>query len=323
MDVNQSITTYTDIFETLKKQLRWKVSGNQLLMTIASTYLTGENTFDSERFLVIADEIKAQSKPFSIWRSPSRFGIAAVLDAHFDDAAEQIRQLFQVYDQMTAAKFHRGPFTCIAAATLLMQGKNEDIDTDVIIARAKRIYKDMKDEHILLTSSQDYPMAISLACQNKEDIIQEAEQHYQRLHLHGFRKGNDLQFLSHILALGHPYSGQSLVSNTADVFDAFKGIDLKPKPSYYPFIGMLALLPDVEQHVQMVKELYSKLRMQKHFKWQKRHEYHVGCRTGCQRSAERSINCRCQPVYHHGIRSPGTTGRYDCSCCQFGCCSTE
>lgn len=269
MDPNQRIATYTGIFETLKKELRWKISNNQLLMAIAATYLTGDKSFDSKRFLFIADEIKKQSKPLSIWRSQSRFPIAALMDIHFDDAADRIPQLFHLYDQIVAAKFHRGAFTCIAAATLLVQGKNSQEEAEAVIARAKEVYQGMKQEHRFLTSSEDYPIAIALACQNRDDIMEEAAHQYDDLYRRGFRKGNDLQFLSHILALGSPYSAQPLTSNAATALDAMKDSGLKPKPSYYPFIGMLALLPDIQNHVHMVQVLYDKLKTQKHFKWQK------------------------------------------------------
>ena len=193
------LNNFIQIYKQLKDSLKWKISDNKILMTISSMYITNEKVFNLNTFLDLAEEIKSQSGFFSPLRSHLRFTTAAMLDVKFANPTGKIPELFDVYDAFRKSKFASGIYTYISAYILLA---NEQKDKDRIITRTKEIYDGMSREHMFLTSSNDYPLATLLALDNRPDVINHIESFYEELSKNGFRKGNDLQFLSHILALG-------------------------------------------------------------------------------------------------------------------------
>lgn len=264
--MNMKLDNYIQTFELLKRNLKWKVSDKRILMTISSIYVLNGKTLDVNRFLQLADAIQSRASLFSPLRSYSRFTTAAMLDVKFENPEDKIEELFQLYDLFREEKFSSGVFTYIAATILLT---NEQKNSKATIQLAKEIYDGMKKEHSFLTTSSDYPLATLLALESRSNIISHIESFYDGLAKHGFRKGNDLQFLSHILALEKDASKNVLINRVIQVMDSFVTSGIRAKPMYYPFIGMLALLPQEEYKVAPVLSLYEELNNQKDFKWYK------------------------------------------------------
>ncbi|MFB4165727.1 DUF4003 family protein [Alteribacillus sp. JSM 102045] len=154
----------------------------------------------------------------------------------------KITELFKLYKTFRNATFKSGVNTYLAASTLLTQD-HSDLDTKKIVGKTSDIYEGMKKEHPFLTGTSDYPLAVLLALEKRPGMIEHIERFYKQLSKNGFSKGNDLQFLSHILSLSSQENHQTLVQRAVDVFHAFKQERIKPKTMYYPVIGMLALLP--------------------------------------------------------------------------------
>ncbi|XBO86654.1 DUF4003 family protein [Bacillus licheniformis] len=97
----------------------------------------------------------------------------------------------------------------------------DEHDHEGKINRALSIYKGMKDKHVFLTSAGDYLLAVLLAGSNMEtgELIDYIEAFYQKLSQAGFRKGNDLQFLSHILSLMPERDSDQLVARSLRIYD--------------------------------------------------------------------------------------------------------
>ncbi|MBD8004608.1 DUF4003 family protein [Bacillus norwichensis] len=260
---------YIEVYEELRQKMKWKVTDNKILMTIASFYAMNPKPFQMESYLLIAEAIKRQARAFSSIKSESRYIAAAMLDVGFEQAEKQIPSWFAAYDEMVNAKFRKGIFTYIAAAVLIKNSGSAPEEYRSIIARAKKIYERMKKEHFFLTFSEDYPLAMLLAATQTDQIIERNERFYDALNRNGFRKGNHLQMLSHILTLAHEESAEVLVSRTTQVFDQFKEVGIKQKTLYYPVMGMLAMIPPAELDVQEVYQAYEQLNQTKPFKWQK------------------------------------------------------
>ncbi|RDW22326.1 hypothetical protein CWR48_01060 [Oceanobacillus arenosus] len=262
------ISNYTQLYEELKSRLKWKVSDNQILMCIASLYVIGNKNLNMERLLQIADTIKRNAGFFSSMQSYSRFTTAAMLDVNFEDPEAQVPMLFDLYERCKAAKFPSGTYTYIAAS-IILKNQEKQGNPDSIIMKAKEIYDGMKKEHLFLTDASDYPLATLLAYENRDDIIQQIENYYEKLNNQGFRKGNDLQFMSHILSLDNHTNDQGLVTRSTYVADEFQRIGIKRKPGYYPVIAMLALLPQEEFDMDAIFTMYEALNQEKYFRWQK------------------------------------------------------
>ncbi|RST58545.1 DUF4003 family protein [Siminovitchia terrae] len=260
---------YIEVYEELRQKMKWKVTDNKILMTIASFYAMNQKPFQMESYLLIAEEIKRQARAFSSIKSESRYIAAAMLDVGFEQAEKQIPAWFAVYDELASAKFRKGIFTYIAAAVLIKNSGSDPTEYRPIITKAKEIYEGMKKEHFFLTFSEDYPLAMLLAATQTDHVIESNERFYDALNRNGFRKGNHLQMLSHILTLAQEESAEALVSRTTQVFDQFKEVGIKQKTLYYPVMGMLAMIPPAELDMQEVYQAYEQLNQTKPFKWQK------------------------------------------------------
>ncbi|MFZ4453092.1 DUF4003 family protein [Salibacterium aidingense] len=245
--------------------MKWKVFDNKIIMTTASMYVMKGKEVKVHSFLNVSEELKKQAGLFSSMRSHPRFTMAAMLDVSFDEPETKIPKLFDVYQTLKKEKFKSGTSTYIAASTLL----NEESPAEDIAKRAMALYQEMKKEHPFLTGTGDYPLAVLLALEEQNDMIQRIESCYDALSRQGLKKGNDLQFLSHILSMGSQENPQPLVHRTVEVHDAFKNAGIRPKMMYYPMIGMLALLPAEQVDIPEIHDMYEQLKGIKHFKWNK------------------------------------------------------
>lgn len=127
----------------------------------------------------------------------------------------------------------------------------------------------MKQDHIFLTSASDYPLAVLLAYEDRDDINEQMEKYYDSLSQNGFRKGNDLQFLSHILSLDTSTTIDRPVRRAASIMDSFRETGIRPKPMYYPIIGMISLLPEEQFQIDEISRMFNELNNEKSFRWQK------------------------------------------------------
>ncbi|WP_087973687.1 DUF4003 family protein [Oceanobacillus rekensis] len=266
--MQEKMTIYTNNFYQLNDAMKWKVSDKKILMTIASMYTMNNKELHIDKMLRIADRIKEQAGLFSALKSYSRFTTAASLDVKFDDPENQIDALFRIYEGFKNAKFKSGVFTYLAA-TIALTNTDSILTQEEVINRTKEIYDGMKQEHLILTGANDYPLAVLLANEQQSNIIQRMEQFYNELNENGFWKGNELQFLSHILTLDNQSSTGDLVNRSVTVMDTFKKAGIRTKRMYYPIIGMLALLPQDEFNMTEINQTYDSLNSKKGFKWQK------------------------------------------------------
>ncbi|WP_163969445.1 DUF4003 family protein [Oceanobacillus halotolerans] len=264
---NEKIATYTKTYQVLKDGLKWKVMEKQVLMSIASIYTMHQKQLDVGKLIAIADKLKQKASLFSAMRSHSRFTTAAFLDVHFDQPEEAVDSLFDIYHAFKQVKFKSGTYTYIAASIVLTNKQVKDPSN--IIEKAKTIYDGMKQEHGFLTSTNDYPLAVLLAYEDRDDLMEHIERFYERLSQDQFKKGNELQFLSHILSLSQDESHDTLVNRSISMYEEFKKAGIKPKSMYYPVFGMLSLLPPDTVDMQKIHSMYQELNKQKDLKWQK------------------------------------------------------
>ncbi|ARJ23063.1 DUF4003 domain-containing protein [Bacillus sp. ISL-8] len=264
--LEQKLEQYTHTYAQLKGELKWKTSDSRTGMMIAAMYAGSDKLFDLGRFLEISSYIKNQVGMFSYLKSYHRFVVSATLDIHFTDYKEAFQRFLDLYEQLVAGGFSRSIFTYLAAAVLLTE-ENEQHDTH--IQRSIQVYKRMKKDHLFLTGTNDYPLAVLLAGQseNVETLMDRVERLYQKLAKAGLRKGNDLQFLSHILSLKKDVREEILVAKCTNIWKLLKQEKVKVKQMHYPAIGLLALLEDGEKEIHSIKALIEKLQGEKFFRW--------------------------------------------------------
>lgn len=268
--LQQRLDQYKAIYSELKSDLKWKVTDQRTLMMIASMYVVNKRPFDKERFLKLSEAVKQAAGTFSPLRSAHRYTFAAMFDVPFEEPETHIRPFFTLYEKMTGNGFKKSIFTYLSALILLTKYRDEH-DHDSKINRALSIYKGMKDKHVFLTSAGDYPLSVLLAGSDMEtgELIDYIEAFYQKLNQAGFRKGNDLQFLSHILSLMPEQDSDQLVARSLRIYDELTKKHKRPKPVHYPEIGLLALLENGEKDIDAITIMAGALNSDKLFRWQK------------------------------------------------------
>jgi Protein of unknown function (DUF4003) len=266
-EVMSKLEEYQEIYSQLKKRLRWKVSDSRSLMMVASLYVTNKRPFHIDRFIEISDYIKNNVGAFSTLKHEIRFTFAAMLDTRFDDYQSHFHKFLSAYDSLIDAGFLRGPFSYIAAMTMLSDGdRKQDF-----AAHGMEVYKKMRDQHFFLTGHSDYPFALLLSQRegNQDALIEKIEGFYHQLNLAGFRKGNDLQSMSHILSLHSEWSQEELVKRCTRLYDTFKQVGIKPKAMFYPQMALLSFVEGDVSLVNKVKDVWEELNLSKAFKWHK------------------------------------------------------
>lgn len=268
--LQQKIEQYKDVYSKVKDKLKWKVSDQRTLMMLASMYVINDQPFNLKRFLDLSNYIKDEVGMFSTLKSSQRFTTAAMLDVRFDPPQKKFHEFIDLYEKLVDHGFDRGSFTYIASLVMLTNHPDSS-DHQGSIERSLAIHKGMKKEHIFLTTNNDYPLAVLLAELDGEigDLMELIEGFYDKLDANGFHKGNDLQFLSHILALDKETDKEALVERCLHLFNTFKQAGNKPKAMHYPEIGMLALLEEGTKEVEAIQQIVDQLNAEKLFKWHK------------------------------------------------------
>jgi hypothetical protein len=265
---NRSIENYIQIHSQLRERYRWKVSDQSVLMMVASLYISNNRTFDINRFTELADYIKSESGMFSPLRSESRFTFAAMLDTKFESPKDKFPALIAAYKALVSAGFSKNTFTYIGAM-LLVTIHTEDLKS--LSERARGIYKKMREEHVFLTGHSDYPLAVMLALHERQtdEMIFHIEDLYSKLSQNGFRKGNDLQTMSHILSLNENSTADGRVALSTEIYERMKKEGIKPKSMFYPQIALLTLIEKGNDNLSEIKEIWEQLNAEKSFKWKK------------------------------------------------------
>ncbi|MCP3025769.1 DUF4003 family protein [Halobacillus sp. A5] len=261
------IEDFKRIFFEMDDAVKW--TDKKVLMLAASVYAMNDSPFSASRYRGLCDFIKKEASLFSPLKSNLRFTAAAFLDARFTDTREKYSEFIEIYDKLVNKGFKKGNFTYITALVILADDRLKENEAQM--ERALKVFKEMKSEHPFITTNEDYPLAVLLSQLEgeAEEIVANVEYFYKQLSRNNFYKGNDLQFLSYILALDKSHDKDVLIDRVVQVYDQMKKISIKPKSVLYPEIGLLALMEQGKNELEMIQNIKDDLDRTKHFKWQK------------------------------------------------------
>jgi len=268
--IEDKIMRYLSIYQDLYEKLKWQAQ-TQILMMVPLTYILNDKAFNLEEFVQLSDYIKEKTDFFSPLHSYQRFSTAALLIAKYDNPREKFQQLIEYQEKLKSQGFKNGPYLSISALALMTtDDKTEDLECR--IEKSMEIYKGMKNNHFFLTSHSDYPISILLS-QNKglvEDLMEEIEYYYNKLSEDQFKKGNDLQFLSHILMLAKIENKDFIIDRCREVYSNLVDEDLKIRRLHYPQIGLMSIIDsNLKDEIVYIKEIVDVLNKEKGFKWTK------------------------------------------------------
>jgi hypothetical protein len=249
----------------MSKNYRWRANDISVRFG-AFLFCLKDKPFDETYFEEVIKYIKDNTGVFSSHRSKA-FSLAPLLITRFDDAKQAFDQLLDYESLMRDAGFKNSPYLSIAAYALMLTSPPKQVQ--MRITKALNIYQQMKENHFWLTSKDDYPVAVLLADMkgDLDQIERKIEACYQQLNQAGFRKGNGLQFLSHLLTFS-PQPTESKVKKCNEIADYLKQRHAGISSNYYGVIGFLALLGnDVAKALPEVVNAVNYLKKQKGFKW--------------------------------------------------------
>jgi hypothetical protein len=269
-EMHETLDVYEGIYNQLRGAFRWQVSDHKLFMMVAGSYATSDKVFDLNRYEELTNMIKKEASLFSPLRSYPRFMIASLLDQRFEDPHTKIEDLVHIYDAFVKRGFKRGTFTYLSALIVLTE-TGVSTAPDTIIEKAWHIYKAMKSNHPFITSDNDYPLAVLLAELNEdaETLMNRVEDYYLKLHQQGLRKGNDLQFMCHILSLDETTPSDTYISDSLAILDSLKHRGFKLKSMHYPELALLAIINASQADLDLVHSLSETLNHKKAFRWHK------------------------------------------------------
>lgn len=262
--VEAKISQYLHLYDEMRTLYKWKI-GDPALRMIPLFYLIKDHPFEPQRYESFLQGIQNQSGMFSNFRGTNLYLIAAMMDTEGYTAAS-VSQLMEMEKRLKHQKIKGTSMPMVAVALL-----SEPALTHRLV-KAQEIYQLMKKEHKFLTGSDDHPMAVLLAKEERapETLIEQMEGYYDRLGKKRYHKGNMLQMMTHILTVLQPEDLRiSLLERCEGFLDEMKRQKVKWNDYFYPQIPLLVLNEQpIEEVVRYLNEYAKQLSVTKGFKWQ-------------------------------------------------------
>jgi len=196
------ITSYLQTFDALRSKKRWTT--NTMVLRFAALGLASVELADPHAQLErIASDLRQRAGWFGPLRSEVRYVVAAMLLRRGLSAAKVHPQVVRTRKALRRYKLPRGANQTTFASLLLVLHENGSAVPPRNLERMERIYQCWKQEHGWLTGGDDLPAAALHAIREEspESLTRRIEEAYDALRKAKFRRGNQLQLASHLMAL--------------------------------------------------------------------------------------------------------------------------
>ena len=251
--LKQKIDLMVENYAELKKAFKWEYS--IVKHFVAMNAAVKDKKINVEEIEEIKGYIKKQVGLFSQFRGMNLFILSSLLylESNYKDFFENMQK---VYEKMRDAGFRNSQYLPLASYTIV---KEVSMDKwEVKIQRMENFYSNMKKNHPWLTSVDDYVLAAVLATSDLdvEKTSEEMENCYKLLNEKAFVKGNSLQSLSQILALGEE-DAENKCSRAVSLYNELKSEKCKLRYDGLASLGVLTLIASNDiKIVEEVKEVY-------------------------------------------------------------------
>lgn len=238
--VLKKIHTMDNLYNELKKD--YKYQQNLARIVLSLIYTLKEKEFDKEIVDKTMQHIKSSTSLFSQYRGNNLFYLSMLLCCDYDNPSEKFNEIFDyqnLFNELGLAKVN----TVTVAYTTLLASKY-DLPLNVL-KNAQFIYNEMKKNHPWITDSNDFPLAILIAAFKND--LNKIEEYYNELKAAGFKTGNGLQLLAHILSFSTGSTKENVIK-CKFVDNYLKNNQLFLPNAYYSALGMIAL-PQLTQNL--------------------------------------------------------------------------
>lgn len=175
---------------------------------------------------------------FSNFHSTARNVLISLLDLS-DDPASLLDRAMQLY---TPLKQKLSTSSYLPVAAMLLAEHADPSSYEDLVIRTGNIFERMNDRHPFLISSEHYALCalMALSGQAEDDLIERTEQCYSILKDHFVLCGNDVQSMSHVMAL-KPGDIEARCARVLALTDAMKTLGNKWSGSYeLPVLSVLS-----------------------------------------------------------------------------------
>lgn len=245
-------------YQLIHQSFKWE--HNMMKHFTALIYTQAEKEVNTDLIKETIEEIKMQTNFFSSYRGLFKFMIASLVSV---DSTVRLDQLLKCEEILKNAGFKRTQYMPLASHTLCKV--TEESNYHKVSQTAFAYYKQMKSKHPFITDGGDYSLAILLA--RNEIKIDQLDSYYSELNAQKFLKGNNLQLMSHLLALSELPQSKA-VTKCAEIRKKLKEEKIKVSPMGYSAIALIALVEDESfSKTYEMMETYHFLKKMKHYKW--------------------------------------------------------
>lgn len=204
------------------------------------------------------DIIKTNTGIFSNFRGNSLFYLANLL-SNKTNRENEFKSILNICNKLKENKFTNDSYLPFVA--IIIHENQEKMDINTSIEKTKYVYEYMKNHHLWITSSDDYCRAALIAINSKDidNDLEYIERSYNELNSKGLYKSNNLQSLSHIMALDKNKSKEKL-DKVIRIKELLEKQKCKIDGYGYPLIGVLSLIDcDENQLVKQIRDVSDKL----------------------------------------------------------------
>ena len=235
------VESYLRTFERLRARKRW--SANSVTFRFVALSLgAAASSIGYDRLEEVATELRKRARWASPLKSEIRYVVAAMILRRGQDPAAIHARVFETRDAFTTHRLPgRGTGATLAALLLALHHEAGPVPQREV-ERLATIYRRWRREHRWLTGSSDLPAAALHAAREVpvEVLAADVERAYARLNDAGFRRGNQLQLVSHLLAVD-PRGTDTGVQRFCAVADRLRAADERVGAGRYDEVALLAL----------------------------------------------------------------------------------
>ena len=258
------VARYLETFDRLRARKRWSTETDTIRFVALALGAAGA-AVDHDALEQVAKGLRRRARWTSPLKSEIRYVVAAMILRRGLDPAEVHARVFETRDAFKAQRLpSRGTGPTLAALLLALRSEGRPVPPRQV-ERLATIYRRWRKDHFWLTSAADLPAAALHAGRDQtvDVVTADVERAYARLREHGFRRGNPLQLVSHLLAVD-PRGTDTAVQRFTLVAQRLRDARERVGSGRYDEVALLALTQEPpERVVGRVLEYRDRLRAAK------------------------------------------------------------
>lgn len=235
----------------------------QLMHSLACKYTLCNKQFSGVMLQKIIEQVTENNQsavPIKLdYKNQYKLAFYFLLQGDIDEAIYRLIENDQILGE---AKFKSSQHRMLAAL-FLQQGNVEHAQ------RARQLYVEMNKKQRLLTGKEDIPYVVFLTKNphfQPEELAEVISYYYQDLRSYHFARGNYLQALAQIMALGGTSVDKLMLQSIVNCKEELMKLGIKVKRRHFPYLGVFALTGITDAKINEIITLNSQLEERKLFK---------------------------------------------------------